>query len=365
MKGQLPVEVMGHVLIQDDLGQTLLDKKNAIHPRNMARIISRALANENNSHINRIAFGNGGTVVDAAYQITYNPPNDGQSPDPAGWESRLYNETYSEYIDESNVNVGTGDGANPAGDPTSVEHVSGPGVRSNELGLTSEVVIEVVLNPGEPSGQFDTDNQTPVENTESDFTFDEIGLFTPGLPATEEPGFQYVNVNNKTATDATGLAPNFTYSFKLAVNGGAQQTINITTPSSGSGTSGEILFADIVPLMNAQMVGITASVTDGVNQTFGKIKFTSNTTGTASAVVIEDLGAGNYPANFLFSNIVGFASIEAPVAGQDAGVQNDPTNHDRERERLLTHIIFSPVLKSANRTLTITYTLTVAVARSV
>lgn len=365
MIGHLPVEVKGHLTIRDSVDGIVLDKDNAIHPRNMARIISRALANENNSHIDRIAFGNGGTVVDAAYQITYNPPNDGQSPDPAGWESRLYNETYSELIDESNVNIGTGDGADPSGDPTSVEHVSGPGVRSNELGLTSEVVIEVVLNPGEPSGQYDTDNQNPVENTESDFTFDEIGLFTAGLPANETAGSQSVNVNNKTATDVTGLAPSFTYKFKIAVDGGALQNISITTPSSGSGSSGEILFADVIPLINAQVVGVVASISDGVNQTYGKIKFTSESTGTSSAVLIEDLGAGNYQSDFLFSNIVGFASIEAPSAGQDAGIQNDPTTFTRERERLLTHIIFSPVLKSANRTLTITYTLTVAVARSV
>jgi hypothetical protein len=365
MQSQLPVQVKGHVHIEDDLGDVLLDQDNAIHPRNMARLISRALAHESNSWVNRIAFGNGGTVVDAAFQITYNPPNDGLAPDPAGWESRLYNETYSEIIDESDLELGQGPGANPGGDPPSVEHVSGPGVRSTELGLTSEVVVEVVLNPGEPSGQYASDDQAPIEDTESDFSFDEIGLFTPGLPNIQTAGYQNVDISNKVHTDITGLAPNFTYTFNITVDGGVQQTINVTTPSSGSGASGEILFSDIVPLINAQMVGATSSVTDGTNQTFGYLKFSSNTVGTTSSTLIEDLGAGNYPTNFLFSNIVGFLAIDGASGGEDAGVQNDPTNPDRERERMLTHIIFSPVLKSANRTLTITYTLTVSVARSV
>ena len=54
----------------------------------------------------------------------------------------------------------------------------------------------------------------------------------------------------------------------------------------------------------------------------------------------------------------------APVNGVDAGVQNDPVNPGTEAERLLTHVIFSPIQKTADRTLSITYTLTVAVARS-
>ena len=61
---------------------------------------------------------------------------------------------------------------------------------------------------------------------------------------------------------------------------------------------------------------------------------------------------------------VGASSILAPVDGADAGVQNNPVFPQLERERLLTHIIFSPVTKTANRTIAITYTLTVSVARS-
>lgn len=100
----MSVKVRGHCKIVDDLGNVLVDKDNAIHPQNLSRVIARALANEHNYYIHRIAFGNGGTTVDAAYTVRYKTVNDGQSPDIATWDSRIYNETYSEIIDDSQVN---------------------------------------------------------------------------------------------------------------------------------------------------------------------------------------------------------------------------------------------------------------------
>jgi len=161
MDTTLPVNIDGHCKITDDLGNVLLDKMNAVHPQNMARVIARALSNESNFIIHRIAFGNGGTTVDAAFTVTYNSPNDGLAPDTAQWRSRLYNETYSEIIDDSNLaEIGTdpgssgpstgtrpGGGDNQADDPISIPHVSGPGTRSQELGIISQVIITSVLNP--------------------------------------------------------------------------------------------------------------------------------------------------------------------------------------------------------------------------
>lgn len=355
-------DVKGHLKILDDEGNVLVDRHNAVHPQNMARVIARSLSNENNYYIYSIAFGNGGTVTDAAFTITYNTPNDGQLPDTAGWESRLYNETYREIVDDSSGLISTGEGADPTGDPTSVEHVSGPGVRSTELGLTSEVLIECVLNPGEPLSQFLTDNQSPTESTESDFSFDELGLFTTGLPNVATSGFQDVDVGDKLDTDDTGLAPSTSYDFQITVDGGVPQNITITTPVSGSGTSGEILYSDLIPLINAQVTGATASISDQSTViTFGFLRFTSSTSGSTSTIVLADNGGVN---TALFASLSGFIGLNSPVDGQDQGVQNDPVNFTTERERLLTHVIFSPVLKAANRTLTIQYTLTVSVARS-
>ncbi len=142
----IPMIVQGHCKIEDDLGNTHLDKDNAVHPQNMARVIARALSNESNFRIHRIGFGNGGSDIDAAFTVTFKSPNDGQPPDTQTWDSRLYNETYSEIVDESNVSLGVdpgsaddrvgiraGGGSNPDGDPTSTTS-AGPGVRSASLG---------------------------------------------------------------------------------------------------------------------------------------------------------------------------------------------------------------------------------------
>ncbi len=404
MLDNLPISVKGHVHVADDLGNTLVDKCNAVHPQNMARAIARALANEDNFYIHRIAFGNGGTLTDAAFTITYNTPNDGQPPDVRTWDSRLYNETYSEIVDDSitpssllgtdpgsaGPNAGTrpGGGADPSGDPASIPHVSGPGVRSNELGLTSEVVVTAVLNPGEPTGQFPSDDQSPSEDTESSFTFDEIGLFTTGAPAIDSNGSFDVDVGNRSSEDDTGLLANTQYSFIIDVDGGGPQLIDFTTPASGgSGPGGEILYGDLCEAINTGDVvwnpawsgssplpgGSTIAITDATlsfpsitgAQTFGYLRVTSGSTGATSSVVLTDGSTGlnlwdelNPPTGGTLLN----PGVGNP--GEDAGVQNDPVNPDTERERLLTHIIFSPVLKSANRTLTVTYTLTISVART-
>lgn len=402
MDDLLKMQVKGHLNITDDLGQVLLDKDNAVHPQNMSRVIARALSNESNYNVYRIAFGNGGTQTDAAFTITYRPPNDGQPPDTRTWDSRLYNETYSEIIDEGNPtlnpDLGTdpgssgpnagnrpGGGANPGDDPSSTPHVSGPGVRSNELGLTSEIIITAVLNPGEPSGQFETDILSPSTTTESSFTFDEVGLYTPGAPAIDSNGTQDVDVGNQTSEDDSGLLAGTAYSFGIAVDGGTLQMISFVTPlTGGSGVGGEILYGDICEAVNAGDIlwnpawggssplpgNATVSITDNSAsfpsitgaQTFGYLRYTSGSVGAISAVALS-LGTIGLDM-FTYLNPPTGGILQMSVDGADAGVQNDPVNPETERERLITHVIFAPVLKSANRTLTVTYTLTVSVART-
>lgn len=396
----IPVSVTGHLHCQDDLGNVLVDKYNAVHPQNLARVFARALSNESNSCISRIAFGNGGTIVDAAFTVTYRPPNNGISPDIATWDSRIYHETYSEIIDagqtvlnpllgtdpgsaDLNTGVRSGGGAVPLSDPISVPHVSGPGVRSTELGLISEVVITAVINGDEPRSQFASDyNAATNQNTSAgDFVFDEIGLYTAGAQAIDTSGYQYIDVGNRSSTDDTGLLPGQTYSFNIAVNGGTSTTITFTTPSTGgSGAGGQILYGDLCDALNTgdpswalsgvnpMPGGATISISDftdgtfstiaGVN-TFGFLKFESPTAGTSSSINL----AGTQTTAFLVAlNPPLGASLVAAEIGSVAGLKNAPTNPAQERERLLTHLIFSPVLKSANRTLIITYTLSISVA---
>lgn len=392
----------GHVRIVDDLGNVLLDKTNAIHARNLARVVARALSNEHNYFVHRVAFGNGGTVIDAAYNVIYKTPNDGFLPDVATWDSRIYNETYSEIVDDgqtvlnpllgtdpgsadNNTGFRPGGGAVPSSDPASVPHVSGPGVRSIDLGLTSDIVISCTLNGDEPRGQLSSSGPSagPSSNLEADFVFDEIGLYTSGAPAINTSGYQFIEVGNRTSTDVTGLVAGLTYSFNISVNGGASTLITFTVPETGgSGPAGEILYGDLCQAINTGdalwgftganplPLGATVSITDITagtfgtilgDQTYGYLKFQSPTSGTTSSISLA--GAQTEALLASLNPPIG-ATLIAPVSGSLAGVQNSPTSPTTERERLLAHLVFSPVLKARNRTVTITYTISISFART-
>ena len=400
MQELLPIKINGHLHIEDDLGNVLVDKENAIHPQNMARAISRALANESNYFIKEIAFGNGGTDINAALDITFNPANDGQSPDIRTWDSQLYNETYREIVDDSDISIGTGVGS-ASGDPTTVEHVSGPGVFSNELGILSQVTVNATLNRDEPTGQIASGTQVQGANFDSAFTFDEVGLFTGGDPTTATAGYHDVEVGLPAEVNSdidTGLIPGRAHEFLITVDGGTQTTIDFVVPATGgSGTTAtDFTYGDLCEAINTGDIGWNAlwggtstlpsgasvSVTDlngnypsvVGSQTYGYLRFTSATTGASSSILVENgttvAGSPLTTVN-LFDDTYGVnpspstgSTIQTAVDGVDAGVQNDPVNSTTEAERMLTHITFAPVLKAATRELNITYTLTVAVARS-
>ena len=379
----LPLVVKGHCKVEDDLGNVLLDRDNAVHPQNMSRVISRALANESNNWIHRIAFGNGGTDIDAAQTVTFKTPNDGQPPDIQTWDSRLYNETYSEIIDELNPELGVDPGS--ADDRVGVRAGGGSlppddgltGVFSTSLGLTSEVQIKVILNPDEPSGQLDND-QTSNVSLDSSFTFDEIGLFTTGAPAKNSTGYQDVDVSDRDSTDTTALLTTNEYDFGIKVDddGTTATAVIKFRPPINNPTYGELCEAlntfdpawNITqPLPAFSKVAITDTTfgtypTIEGKQTFGFLRFTSGTSGSGSSIELFEgtLGGGVIP---MFQSLPGTIVLPA-VQGVNKGVQDSPSNPTTEQERLLTHLIFTPVLKAANRTLTITYTLTISVARS-
>lgn len=348
MNHSLGINVSGHLNIKDDLGNVLVDKKNAVHPENMAYAIAKGLAHEDNFFVYKMAFGNGGTVVDAANHITYNTPNDGQDPDANTWNSTLYNQTYYEIVDEFYTDlVGTGPGTtdNPS-QPNSVTAV--------EAGVVSKVVIVCVLSASEPSSEYLTDIVGTPGFPESDFSFDEIGLFTTGLPTTDTSGHQDVDVGVKNITDDTGLSNNTLYTFHIAINGGSSTPVSITTPSVGSGLGGAILFGDLIQVLNTELSGVTVDISGGSIPTYGFLRFTSDSLGSSSAISLSG-------SQTLFTAIGGYGGLMPAVAGQNGGIQGDPS----PAERMLTHVIFSPVLKTANRTFTIEYTLTITVARTI
>ncbi len=145
------VRILGHVHIEDDSGEVLLDARNAIHPQNMGTMIGRALARDDNYWVNKMVLGNGGASVASGGAITYLPPV--ISSNPAG----LYNKTYEEIVDESLGSVA---------ETNSVTQASGSGVQN-------VVTIFVELSAEQPASQPSSDQAASIEN---DFAFDEIGL---------------------------------------------------------------------------------------------------------------------------------------------------------------------------------------------
>jgi hypothetical protein len=382
---QLPIQISGHVLIKDETtDEILLDKHNAIHTQNMARIIARGLSNEPHSTIYRIAFGNGGTFIDASNTTSYKPPNDGNNG--AGWEARLYNEQYSEVVDESDALFGTdpgsagsdnvriGGGSCPEDDP------SDGGVTSVEAGKSSNVIVKVYLNQNEPKSQLDTQSPIPsLSDSEKTFLFDEIGLYSSGKPALSTSGVTNIDVGTKTSEQEVGFSGAFDYDIEIDVDG-VLRTTTVSVPAGGTGGTGGVTYGDLCEGFNSGSWLSDTSIADYVymfindtsNGTYptiigkesnGLLSFQSKSTGDTSTITLTcdaDLTNLFYVLGNETCNNVNVYQQN----GQLAGVQNYPANPDDERERLLSHLVFDPILKSADRVLSITYTLTVSVASS-
>lgn len=381
----LPVSITTQITIKyTDTQEVIHQGSNAIHPQNMARIISRALSNEPNSIIYRIAYGNGASYTDSAGNTIFKSPNTGAVD---GWQSRLYNETYSEVVDEDSVYFGTDPGSADSanvrigGGDDADSDSPGAGVRSTEVGLKSNITVISILNQNEPSGQVLTDDLgVTVDESETCFMFDEIGLYSPGKQARNTNGYSNVDVGNKTSTTNSNLSPNTTYSMEITVDG-TTYTCNITTPASGTGLSGELTYGDICEGINdGSWISSGSQMNDYVyfyitddsggvyttiinKQSYGYLTVQSKTTGINSSVVLtcETLSSDFF--NAITNGVCANCNIE-PVNGENAGVQNDPITPENERERLLTHFIFDPVLKAANRAITIEYILTVSVGET-
>jgi hypothetical protein len=150
--------VKGHVKIIDkNTGEILLDKDNAIHAYNMGKAIARGLANEPNYQIYKVSLGNGGTTIDSNGDVIYNPPRVNPT------DTDIYNETYSEIVDEA--------GPAPVGNSVVATYGTLPVT-------TSLVTTTITLTANEPSGQDYSDGGDGNDNMEDPFVFDELGLKT-------------------------------------------------------------------------------------------------------------------------------------------------------------------------------------------
>lgn len=167
MKALLPVSVHGHVKITDNqTGEVLVDKDNAIHVKNMAIAIARGLSNASNYQVFKMKLGNRGTYIDSGTQnIVFNPPNV-SNPIVDYATADLYNATYVEIVDDANSSVGVGN---------SVTFTEVPSTTN------TRVIVTCVVSANEGfDNPADTNNSGQINGGDSvsPFFFDELGLFT-------------------------------------------------------------------------------------------------------------------------------------------------------------------------------------------
>ena len=148
----------GHVLISDaDTGEVLLDKFNAINFENMAIAIANLLANQtdatgNGYYIAKMAFGRGGTVIDANGNITYRQPKVN------GTQGALYEPNFGAASDQV------------------VEKAIGAFEISQATGSTYRDLTSIVtLDYDEPVEALASDNAGDFNDPES-YVFDELAL---------------------------------------------------------------------------------------------------------------------------------------------------------------------------------------------
>lgn len=151
----LSYKIEGFLKIYDPNNlEVFVDKKNAINYENMSEALADTLSNRGVGEIYQMAFGNGGASVDETGIITYLPPNT------TGQNAALYNETYAKIVDDTSVF-----NQDPTRNKMTVNHTSGR--------LYTDILVQCLLDYGEPSGQGAFDNST---QTDSDYIFDELGL---------------------------------------------------------------------------------------------------------------------------------------------------------------------------------------------
>jgi len=151
----LGFSVKGSIKITDaTTGEVLVEKDNAINYENMSVSMANSLGSRGYGEIYQMAFGNGGASVDNTGVITYLPPNT------TGQNAALYNQTYVKIVDDTSVfNL------DPTRNKMTVTHTTGK--------VYTDILVQCLLDYGEPAGQSAFDNSTQTNST---YVFDELGL---------------------------------------------------------------------------------------------------------------------------------------------------------------------------------------------
>lgn len=151
----LSYKIDGFLKIYDpNNGDVFVDKTNAINYENMSIAIADTLSSRGYGEIYEMAFGNGGASVSETGVITYLPPN------VTGQNAALYNQTYEKIVDDTSVF-----NRDPTRNKMTVIHTTGKNY--------TDILVQCLLDYGEPSGQATFDNST---STDGDYVFDELGL---------------------------------------------------------------------------------------------------------------------------------------------------------------------------------------------
>lgn len=176
-KENIETQVIGTLKIYDkDSGEILVQKKNAIHPGNMAYVLASALAglptsvNDGGSppYINWMAFGNGGS--DSGTTLTYRAPRVFGVYDKlpiTSSNSTLYSKTYQQRTDNTVYFPGQ-----PMDEENNSEIVPNN---------TAKINFRVDMDHQQYA---DMNNETVPESDSTvseTFTFDEIALFAGNL----------------------------------------------------------------------------------------------------------------------------------------------------------------------------------------
>ena len=155
MKTNITFGIEGFLKIHDPKsGEVFFDDHNAINYETMSEAMAYTLADRGKGTIYQMAFGNGAASIDSTGLITYLPPNT------TGQNAALYNQTYAKIVDDTLISNN-----DPTRNNMTVNHVVGE--------LYTDILVQCLLDYGEPSGQAAFDNGT---DTDSDYTFDELGL---------------------------------------------------------------------------------------------------------------------------------------------------------------------------------------------
>ncbi|MBK43667.1 MAG: hypothetical protein CMC83_07400 [Flavobacteriaceae bacterium] len=185
-KDKINVQAIGTLKISDkETGTVLVDKRNAIHPGNMAYIMASALggkpASVNSSgsspYINWMAFGNGGSS--STTTISYRSPRVFTTYDGlpiTSSNSTLYSKTYQQEV----VSTVYAPGEDMGGGNLVPENTS----KVNFKVEMSHDDYEAMQQLSDPSITTPATDSSTDTNSVTAFTFDEIGLLAGGSTPT-------------------------------------------------------------------------------------------------------------------------------------------------------------------------------------